>query len=117
MDRRIAIVLVHEQDPSCGGRPFQHFIQQTPLVLQRPPYKLYNTVAVPLYPSEEHRKVSLRLVLRGLGALPCDAGPLRRQWQLLLRRMAVARLVRRRPALRDTFSAEPSREPQQMVQP
>ena len=28
MDRRIAIVLVHEQDPSCGGRPFRHFISR-----------------------------------------------------------------------------------------
>ncbi|EOD07315.1 hypothetical protein EMIHUDRAFT_198748 [Emiliania huxleyi CCMP1516] len=88
MDRRIAIVLVHEQDPSCGGRPFRHFIQQTPQVLQRSPYKLYDTVAVPLYPSTEHRPVSLHLVLRGMGAAPCSAGILRRQWQLLRRRIA-----------------------------
>ena len=77
---------------SCGGRPFRHFIQQTPQVLQRSPYKLYDTVAVPLYPSTEHRPVSLHLVLRGMGAAPCSAGILRRQWQLLRRRIAVARL-------------------------
>ena len=110
MDRRIAVVLVHEQDPSCGGVPFRNYFQQTPQVLQQQPYKLYDTVAVPLYPAPEHRKVSLRLVLSGMGAVPCDAGPLRRRWQLLRRRMAIARLVRRRPA-------EPRQEPQQMVQP
>ena len=117
MDRRIAIAMVHEQEPSCGGVPFRNFFQQTPQVLQQPPYKLFNTVAVPLYPAPEHREISLRLILKSMGAVPCDAGPLQRQWQLLRRTMAVARLVRRRPALRDTLSAEPSREPQQMVQP
>ena len=40
--------------------------------------------------------MSLRQVLRGMGAVPCDAEPLERQWQLLLRRLAVARLRRRR---------------------
>ena len=108
MDRRIAIVLVHEQDPSCGGRPFRHFIQQTPQVLQRSPYKLYDTVAVPLFPAPEHRTVGLRLALCSMGAVPCDAGPLQRRWQLLRRRIAVARLVRRRPA-------EPRQQP--VVQP
>ena len=49
-------------------------------------------MAVPLYPSTEHRRVSLRLVLRGMGAAPCSAGMLRRQWQLHRRRIAVARL-------------------------
>ena len=97
MDRRIAISMVHEQEPSCGGVPFRNFFQQTPQVLQQPPYNLYNTVAVPLFPSEEHSKVSLRLGLRSMGAVPCDAGPLQRRWQLLRRHMAVARLVRRRP--------------------
>ena len=76
MDRRIAIVPVHEQDPGRGGCPFRQFLQQTPQALQRSPYKLYDTVAVPLYSSVEHRKVSLRQVLRGMGAVPCDAGPL-----------------------------------------
>ena len=40
--------------------------------------------------------MSLRQVLRGMGAVPCNAGPLERQWQLLLRRIAVARLRQRR---------------------
>ena len=99
MDRRIAITMVHEeQEPVSGGVPFRNFFQQTPKVLQQQPYKLFNTVAVPLYPTPEHRKVSLLLALRSMGAVPCDAGPLQRRWQLLRRRIAVARLVRRRPA-------------------
>ncbi|EOD27306.1 hypothetical protein EMIHUDRAFT_114743 [Emiliania huxleyi CCMP1516] len=108
MDRRIAIAPIHEQEPARGGVPFRNFFQQTPQVLQQPPYKLYDTVAVSLYPSVEHRRVSLRLVLRSMGAVPCDAGPLWRRWQLLRRRMAVARLVQRSPA-------EPRQEP--LVQP
>ena len=89
MDRRIAIAMVHEQDPSFGGVPFRNFFQQTPQVLQQPPYKLYDALAVPLFTSEEHRKVSLRYILRSMGAVQCDAGLLQRQWRLLRRRMAV----------------------------
>ena len=95
MDRRIAITMVHEQDAASGGVPFRNFFQQTPQVLQRPPYKLFDTMAVPLYPSVEHRKVSLRHILRSMGAVPCDAGLLQRRWQLLRCRFAVARLARR----------------------
>jgi len=98
MDRRIAIAMVHEQDPIYGGVPFRNFFQQTPQVLLQPPYKIFDTVAVPLYPAPEHRTVSLRLALSSMGAVPCDAGPLQRRWQLLRRRIAVARLMRRRPA-------------------
>ena len=86
-------------------------------MLQQQPYKLYDTVAVPLYPAPEHRTVSRRLVLSSMGAVPCDAGPLQRRWELLRRRMAVARLARRRPAAQDSMSPEPSHQPQQMVQP
>ena len=85
MDRRIAIALVAEQAPSRGGCPFRLFFQQTPLVLQQPPYRLFDTMAVPLYPSPEHRKVSLRHVLRGMGADPCRTRPLNVK-QLQLRR-------------------------------
>ena len=92
MDRRITIVSVHEQEASHGGVPFGNFFQQTPQVLQQPPYKLYDTMAVPLYTSEEHREVSLRQVLQRMGAVPCNAGPLERWWQLLRRHVAVARL-------------------------
>ncbi|EOD35913.1 hypothetical protein EMIHUDRAFT_110524 [Emiliania huxleyi CCMP1516] len=79
MDQGITIAMVHEQEPSCGGVPFGRFFQQTPQVLQRPPYKLFDTVAVALYPAPEHREISLRLILKSMGAVPCDAGPLRRR--------------------------------------
>ena len=70
MDRRVPIALVAEQDPGRGGCPFRLCMQQTPQMLQQPPYKLFDTLAVPLYPSVQHRKVSLRHVLRGMGAQP-----------------------------------------------
>ena len=60
--------------------------------MQQPPYKLYDTMAVPLFPSEEHREVSLRQVLQRMGAVPCSAGPLEQWWQLIRRHVAVARL-------------------------
>ena len=59
--------MLHEQDPKRGGCPFRTFFDQTPDVLQRR-YRLFDTLAVPLYPSPEHRKVSLRHALRCLGA-------------------------------------------------
>ena len=108
--------MVHEQEPSCGGCAFCNVIQQTPQVIKD--RKLYDKVAVPLYPAPAHRKMSLRLILTSMGAVPCDAGPLRRRWQLLRRHIAVARLVWRRPAPRDSLAeASLSQEPQQMVQP
>ena len=70
MDRGISITPVAEQEPCRGGCAFRQFFQQTPQVLQQPPYKLFDTLAVPLYPSVQHRKVSLRHVLRGMGAQP-----------------------------------------------
>ena len=81
MDRRIVIAPVAEQEPSRGGVAFRQFFQQTPQVLQQQPYKLFDTLAVPLYSSQEHRRVSLRHVLRGMGAEPCDAGLLQQHWQ------------------------------------
>jgi len=97
MDRNITIAMVHEQTPNLGGCPFSTFFQgQTPQVLLQPPYSLYNALAIPLYGSPEHRKVSLRHVLRHMGAVSCDAGLLRRKLQRLRHFMSVARLVRTR---------------------
>ena len=82
MDRNITIAMVHEQTPTLGGCPFSTFFQgQTPQVLLQPPYSLYNALAIPLYGSPEHRKVSLRHVLRHMGAVSCDAGLLQQHWQ------------------------------------
>ena len=61
------MVLVHEQDPSKGGCPFRRFFEVTPtdLVVSA---KLFNTVAVPLYPSKEHRAISFLYILASMGA-------------------------------------------------
>ena len=63
------LVLVHEQDTAKGACPFRTFFEQTPVELQKK-YRLYDTLAVPLYPSPEHRSVSLRYALRNMGAVP-----------------------------------------------
>ena len=66
----VQVSLAHEQDPAAGGCSFRLFLEQAPEELQRPPYSLFQSVAVPLFPSAEHRATSLRHVLRGMGALP-----------------------------------------------
>ena len=70
MDLKITLALIHEQDVSKGGCPFRIFFDQTPKTLLMPPYKLFDTVAVPLYPAPEHRRISLRHLLRGMKAKP-----------------------------------------------
>ena len=62
--------MAHAQDPAHGGCPFGRFLDQTPRELQRPPYKLFDELAVPLYSSPVHRKISLRLLLTQLGGTP-----------------------------------------------
>ena len=66
------LVLVHEQDTAKGACPFRTFFEQTPVELQKK-YRLYDTLAVPLYPSAEHRKVSLRYALRNMGAMTAQS--------------------------------------------
>jgi hypothetical protein len=68
IDLKVPLALVHEQDTSKGGCSFRYFFSQTPDILLREPYKLFDTVAVPLYPSPEHRLISLRQVLRNMMA-------------------------------------------------
>ena len=69
MWRELALVLLHEQDPLKGACPFRSFLKQTPEELQKK-YRLYDTVAIPLYPSAEHRRVGLRYALLNMGAVP-----------------------------------------------
>ena len=64
--RQLPLVLVHEQDPAKGHCPFRVFFDQTPEVLLKR-RRLYDTVAVPLYSLDMHRKISLRHILRILG--------------------------------------------------
>lgn len=51
-----------------GGCPFSVIYDQTPKHLLDPPYKLFDKLAVPLYPMAEHRKISLRHILKSMGA-------------------------------------------------
>ena len=60
---------VQEMDPDCGACTFRRFFEVTPdsLFKQR---RLYNNVALPLYPGEAHRAVSLIHITRAMGAQP-----------------------------------------------
>ena len=73
MDLNIRIVLVHEQDTRRGACAFRLLFDKTPKPLQLSPYRLFDTVAVPLYPSPEHRRLSLRLILGSMGATSIKA--------------------------------------------
>lgn len=68
INRRIKIILVHEQDEEYGACPFSMFFEQAPSKLYNPPYNLFNELAVPLYSSPEYRKVSLTKIFEKLGA-------------------------------------------------
>ena len=69
----MSIAMLHEQCPSRGACPFGILLGQTPRELQAPPYSLYDSLAVPLYPSAEHRPISLRHALLSIGARPVHA--------------------------------------------
>jgi hypothetical protein len=71
LDKGIPLALVHEQDQAKKACTFSDIMRQTPDVLKDGrKHKLYDTLAVPLYPRPEHRRVSLRQILKGLGAGP-----------------------------------------------
>ena len=116
MDRGIAIAPVAEQDPASGGCAFRQFFQQTPQVLQQPPYKLFDTLAVPLYPSSQHRKVSLRHVLRGMGAQPQSGGGMRNVFTAAV--LSCARCLTRKDSRRiEPAAAEPPIDRQKVASP
>ncbi|EOD10981.1 hypothetical protein EMIHUDRAFT_317980 [Emiliania huxleyi CCMP1516] len=62
MDRNITSRWCTSRRPTSEAAPSPLFQGQTPQVLLQPPYSLYNALAIPLYGSPEHRKVSLRHV-------------------------------------------------------
>ena len=71
MDLKITIIPVLEQDPQRGGCFFDVIYDQTaPQELIHPPYKLWDTVVIPLYPGVYHRTISLRHILKSMGAKP-----------------------------------------------
>jgi hypothetical protein len=69
IDAEIPLALVHEQEPTRGACAFSILYGQTPDFLLRPPYKIFDIVAVPLYFSLEHRKISLWQVLKYMDGL------------------------------------------------
>ena len=58
LDRNVPIEMLNEQDPSRGACPFCEVAERTPRELQLPPYRLFDTMAVALYPAEEYRQTS-----------------------------------------------------------
>jgi hypothetical protein len=67
-DLQIPVILVHEQDAEAGGCALGEIYQRTPEELLRPPYSLMDARAIPLFPSAEHRDISLRHTLSRMGA-------------------------------------------------
>jgi len=76
---KLGLVMVHEQDVTKGGCPFRELFEQTPEVLVKQ-HRLFDTLAVPLFPSEEYREISRRFSLRNMGAVPFKR---RRRWAWL----------------------------------
>ena len=70
LDLQIPLALAHEQDEQKGGCAFSLFFEQTPKDLQDAPYKLFDTLAVPLFSAQpELCKISLRHLLRQMGGI------------------------------------------------
>ena len=61
------LVMLHEQDTSQGGCPFNQVQEQTPPVL-RNKHQVFKTVAIPLFDTPEHREISRRHAIRMMGA-------------------------------------------------
>ena len=65
MRAKLPLLLLHENDPNLGGCEFSTFFKSTPEQLIRK--GIYKTIAVALH-TEPHRKVSLSLAAKALGA-------------------------------------------------
>jgi len=70
IDEDVQVVLMHEKDTNEGGCPFNEIVAQTPQDLMEDPYYLYNRMAVNIYWMEGYQQVSLRQILRKMGAVP-----------------------------------------------
>ena len=55
----VPIAMAHEQDHAKGGCAFRLIYEQAPRELQLRPYRLFDTMAVALYTTPEHRKTSV----------------------------------------------------------
>lgn len=67
LDRKIEIILVHEQETSNGACDVYEYFKQAPQKLVDPPYQLFDEFAVPLYAAEEYRRVSLHHIKTRMG--------------------------------------------------
>jgi len=71
IDANIPLILIHEMDTDEGGCSFDYIMMQTPQVLMGGCYKLYSeNIAVPLYSMKRYQQVSLRQILKKMGARP-----------------------------------------------
>jgi len=77
MDLKISIIPVHEQDAQKGSCRFGIIVDQTPQELLNPPYKIWDTLSIPLFQvsAAEHRKISLRHILNRMGASQSSGVP------------------------------------------
>ena len=66
MDAGVTMVLVQEFDSAKGGVAFSHFYNALPEDLLKT-RRLLDTIAVPLYPSDAHRAVSMLHIARATG--------------------------------------------------
>ena len=66
IEKKIDIILVHEQDVEKDACPFGDFFKHTPQELIDRPYTIYNDIAIPLYSLEEYRNISLQLILQDI---------------------------------------------------
>ena len=57
-------MMAHEQDDTRGGCQFSALLEHTPRSVQRPPYRLYDAVAVPLYRDPLLRLIGIRRIMQ-----------------------------------------------------
>ena len=99
LDADVAMVLVQELDPGRGACAFRRYFELSPpdLVKKR---RLFDTVAVPLYPGDAHRAVSILNIAQNMGAKPLP------WWRRCLARgPSVIKFHRSRGAAPPTLSA------------
>ena len=96
LERGVPVTLLHEQDGGREACQFCELFDLAPRELQLAPYKLFDTIAVPLYQTAELRAVSLRQALYDMGARPLRSSVFaacrgRLRWRFGPRRVAVQR--------------------------
>ena len=65
-EKKIDIILVHEQDAEKDACPFGDFFTLTPQELIDRPHTIYKDIAIPLYTLEEYRNISLQMIMQDI---------------------------------------------------